>query len=146
MITVPTDLTQVPDDARCQEASTFSMTDYIACARPAVAIIQHNGRSEGPYYMCGPCAHHNIRHRDARAVCVKPGEEKMDAVNPLTQVELDEVPCMTPSCTHDECLFTLSPQCHNEAPVWVLYNKRRGRLLLTCSVCRRLVTEVMVAE
>lgn len=75
-ITPPTDLTCVPDDAQCQEASPFSSGKYIPCFAPAVAIIQHIGRSEGPYYMCGPCANHNIKHRHACAVFVKAGEER----------------------------------------------------------------------
>ncbi len=63
-----TDLTVIPPDAKCQEASIFSTEKYIPCFAPAVAIVQHIGRSEGPYYMCLMCAVHNVDNRHAKIV------------------------------------------------------------------------------
>ena len=74
-ITPIPDLTRIPDDAHCQEASPFSTEKYIPCFGPAIAIVQHIGRSEGPYYMCAGCADHNVRHRHAKVVLWKPGHE-----------------------------------------------------------------------
>ncbi len=50
-------------EVTCQEASALSMTRYIACGRPASVIID-NG-DEHPYWMCEPCADHNVRNRGA---------------------------------------------------------------------------------
>jgi hypothetical protein len=69
---VNTDLS-IPEDAKCQEASYLSRESYIPCGAPAVAIIVHGG--ERPYYMCGPCANHNVRNRRGKVVRIKPGEE-----------------------------------------------------------------------
>jgi len=56
---------EVPEGARCQEASIFSKEKYIPCSAPAEAVVHHpsEGRS---YYMCWPCADHNVRHRGAQ--------------------------------------------------------------------------------
>lgn len=56
--------------ARCQEASMLSRGEYVPCSAPAVAIVHHDkdGRS---YYMCAPCADHNLRNRGGRLVRVK---------------------------------------------------------------------------
>lgn len=64
----------VPENARCQEASPLSSSTYIPCLAPAVAIIDNGDRR--PYFMCGPCANHNVHNRRATALYVKPGEER----------------------------------------------------------------------
>lgn len=60
----------IPDNAKCQEASTLSGAFYIPCGAPAVAIVHHekDGRS---YYMCAPCADHNVRNRGGRLISTK---------------------------------------------------------------------------
>ncbi len=60
----------IPDDAVCQEASWLSKLRYIACGQPAVAIIRHD-KDQRSYYMCGPCANHNVRSRGGKVVQVK---------------------------------------------------------------------------
>lgn len=60
----------------CQETTGMIGEKYLRCGKPAVALIQHRGRSEGPYYMCGPDANHNVYNRNAVAIVVKPGEER----------------------------------------------------------------------
>ena len=57
----------IPQDARCQEASIFSQSAYIACNAPAVAIVYH-ARDRRGYYMCLGCAHHNIKNRGGKWV------------------------------------------------------------------------------
>lgn len=76
MIIPVTSFTTIPDDATCQEAGLGSVHFYIPCGKRAVAIIGYNGRTEGPYYMCGPCANHNVRNRGGKLIYIKPGEER----------------------------------------------------------------------
>ncbi len=59
----------IPKDARCQEASILSRETYFPCGAPAVAIVYHDREKRG-YYMCLPCADHNIRNRDAKLIRV----------------------------------------------------------------------------
>jgi hypothetical protein len=63
----------IPEGAECQEASPFSYGAYVPCGQPAVAIMAADNRF---YYMCGPCANHNILHRRVKCIYVKPGEER----------------------------------------------------------------------
>ncbi len=55
----------IPKGATCQEASTQSRGMYIPCGNPATAIIHHDRDGRG-YYMCPPCAYHNIRNRGGK--------------------------------------------------------------------------------
>ena len=68
------DSSPLPSDVRCQEASILSRETYIPCNAPAVAIVHHDrdGRS---YYMCHPCADHNIRNRGGKLVNALEGYE-----------------------------------------------------------------------
>jgi hypothetical protein len=59
----------IAKDARCQEASILSRATYIPCCAPAVAIVYHDRDRRG-YYMCLPCADHNIRNRGGKLVKV----------------------------------------------------------------------------
>lgn len=52
----------------CEEASPWSITTYIPCGKPAVAVIDNGDRQ--PYNMCTACAEHNIRNRGARLVAM----------------------------------------------------------------------------
>jgi hypothetical protein len=52
----------LPADAKCQEASPFSGGTYIACGRKAEAIVFHE-KDRRAFYMCAPCADHNVRNR-----------------------------------------------------------------------------------
>jgi len=47
----------------CQEASPLSAATFIACGAPATCIVD-NGDAH-PYWMCEPCADHNVRNRGA---------------------------------------------------------------------------------
>lgn len=55
---------------RCEEASTLSGASYIPCNAPAEQMVgfqnQDGSWREGPYRMCGPCAHHNLTNRGAK--------------------------------------------------------------------------------
>ncbi len=62
---------RVTEDAApllCQETTGMIGNMYIRCRRPAVMVIQHRGRDEGPYPMCHPCGDHNARNRNADLV------------------------------------------------------------------------------
>lgn len=61
------ELRPIPQDARCQEASPFSREVYIACNAPAVAIVRHD-KDRRSYYMCLPCADHNLKNRGGKLV------------------------------------------------------------------------------
>jgi hypothetical protein len=45
----------------------LSFGGYIPCSAPAVAIVHHDRDGRG-YYMCLPCADHNLRNRGGRLV------------------------------------------------------------------------------
>lgn len=47
-----------------------SREKYIACAAPAEAIV--NNRDARPYFMCGPCADHNVHNRGAKLLFALP--------------------------------------------------------------------------
>lgn len=55
----------IPEDAKCQEASILSGSYYIACGRPAKAIVRHD-KDRRSYYMCEMCADHNVRNRGGK--------------------------------------------------------------------------------
>lgn len=57
----------IPADARCQEASIFSRESYVPCSKPAVAIVRHE-KDQRAYYMCAPCADHNVRNRGGKLI------------------------------------------------------------------------------
>ena len=64
----PCDITKpIPEGARCQEASMLSRGSYIPCFAPAVAIVYHDRDRRG-YYMCAPCADHNVRNRGGKLI------------------------------------------------------------------------------
>jgi len=62
-------LTSIPKDAECQEASPMSGMKYFACAAPAVAIV--NNGDDRPYYMCYGCTQHNVRNRGGKILFTK---------------------------------------------------------------------------
>ncbi len=57
-----------PDKRTCEEVTGIIGEQYLRCGAPAVVVVQHRGRSEGPYAMCLPCADHNMRNRNAGPV------------------------------------------------------------------------------
>ena len=59
----------IPKGAQCQEASVLSRESYIPCRAPAVAIVRHD-KDRRSYYMCLPCADHNIRNRGGKLIRV----------------------------------------------------------------------------
>jgi hypothetical protein len=61
----------IPADATCQEASPLSRETYIPCGATATAIVYHEKDHRG-YYMCDPCADHNLRHRGGKLVALSP--------------------------------------------------------------------------
>ena len=61
----------------CQETTGMIGNEYLQCGAPAVALIQHRGRHEGPYYMCIECANHNVHNRNADVVAWFDTKRKM---------------------------------------------------------------------
>ncbi len=57
-------------DRRCEER--IGSAGY-QCGAPAKVLVKHKGRNEGPYFMCLPCADHNILHRDGEALVIADG-------------------------------------------------------------------------
>jgi hypothetical protein len=53
----------------------------------------------------------------------------------LSKKELDEAGCDTPSCGHDHKVIFFHSDCHPERPVVVRYEKPRGLVMVSCSVC-----------
>lgn len=56
------DDTKIPKGATCQEASMHSRGSYIPCGNLASAIV-HHPKDKRSYYMCAPCASHNVKNR-----------------------------------------------------------------------------------
>ena len=58
-------LQKVPKGSLCQEASSLSRETYIPCMAHATKVIFHprDGKS---YFMCEPCADHNLKNRGAQ--------------------------------------------------------------------------------
>jgi hypothetical protein len=52
----------------CEETTGMIGDTYIRCERPATTLVQHRGRTEGPYWMCATCASHNLENRDAEDI------------------------------------------------------------------------------
>jgi hypothetical protein len=55
-------------ERKCQETTGAIGNLYLRCGKPAVAVVQHRGRSEGPYDLCEACADHNVRNRNGYVV------------------------------------------------------------------------------
>src|SRR3990167_6081004 len=53
----------------CEEASLLSKETFIPCGAPAVAVVKN--RDVNPYFMCLPCAYHNVRNRGAKLIAAK---------------------------------------------------------------------------
>lgn len=56
----------IPAEAKCEE--TWGMLGngtYLRCGKPAVSLVQHRGRDEGPYFMCMADGWHNCKNRNA---------------------------------------------------------------------------------
>ncbi len=62
----------------CEETTGMVGDDYIRCGAPASRLIQPIGRSEGPYWMCDPCASHNVRNRHCADVTPPSGSRSLD--------------------------------------------------------------------
>jgi len=67
-------LIPIPDDAKCQEASILSRESYIPCGAKATTIVYHEKDRRG-YFMCDPCADHNIRNRGGNLVTLSPASK-----------------------------------------------------------------------
>lgn len=60
----------IPPGATCQEASSGFPNAYVPCGRPATAMVRHD-KDRRSYFMCEPCAYHNIHNRGAKLVKTK---------------------------------------------------------------------------
>ncbi len=54
----------------CEETYGMIGDKYLRCGATSLALVQHRGRSEGPYAMCLEHADHNIRNRNAECIGV----------------------------------------------------------------------------
>lgn len=64
------------DTRTCQETTGMIGEMYLRCGAPAVMLVHYYLRTEGPYFMCGPCGNHNVKNRNAVVDAIKPGEER----------------------------------------------------------------------
>ncbi len=55
----------------CEETWGWTGTDYLRCGAPAVMLVQHRGRREGPYQMCLEHGTHNADNRNAEVLARK---------------------------------------------------------------------------
>lgn len=53
------------DTATCEEVLMMVGEQYIRCGDPAVMVVKHVGRREGPYRMCAGHGTHNVANRGA---------------------------------------------------------------------------------
>lgn len=72
----PNNLTVIPIDAKCQEASIFSREKYIPCYAPATYVM-HSEKDGRHYYMCERCALTNTR-RGMTVVHMATGDKVAD--------------------------------------------------------------------
>lgn len=64
----------------------------------------------------------------------------------LTREDLDATGCGNPGCTHDHTVLFLGTNCHPQAGLNVSYDKRTGRLCVTCRRCDAPAAEIAVAR
>jgi len=57
----------IPKGQTCQEVQTETAKGYVYCGDPAVAIVRHD-KDRRSYYMCGPCADHNVSNRGGKYI------------------------------------------------------------------------------
>src|SRR5437868_8375473 len=56
----------------CQEASILSRQRYLACNKPAKAVVAN--KDSCIYFMCAECAYHNVNNRGGVLIAnVEPG-------------------------------------------------------------------------
>jgi len=73
----------------CEETVGFDQDNhlYIRCGNPAKILVKHVGRNEGPYWMCDPCASHNIHNRGGQDITAS---ERIKLIDRLTE-HIDEL-------------------------------------------------------
>lgn len=59
----------------CEEITAVGNLE-VPCGKPAMVLVKHDGRREGPYFMCRPCASHNVANRGASVLEIHPTIEK----------------------------------------------------------------------
>lgn len=69
----------IPDGAKCQEASPFSVTGYVPCSAPATSIVRHE-KDHRSYYMCTSCCWHNVQNRGGQLMFSRPDKQEQKAV------------------------------------------------------------------
>lgn len=60
-----TEFDKIPKDTACQARSPMSGMRYIACGKPAVAIVASGGQS---FFMCQDCTFHHLREHGAGVI------------------------------------------------------------------------------
>jgi hypothetical protein len=58
------------EDPTCEETHGYDEDAdmYLRCGKLAAILVQHRGRTEGPYWMCRFHAAHNIDNRNAEDI------------------------------------------------------------------------------
>ena len=69
----------IPEGAKCQEASSLSVKQYIPCYAPATSVVRHD-KDDRSYYMCTPCAWHNVQNRGGQLMFSQPDKEQQSAI------------------------------------------------------------------
>lgn len=77
----------------CQETPRMLGNMPLKCGAPAVALVQHRCREEGPYFMCAPCADHNIHNRNGFAVAIAADADPELKVRWMTDAQLKAGRC-----------------------------------------------------
>lgn len=57
--------------------------------------------------------------------------------------ELDRLRCDEPGCTEEHGPIVLASRCHEDAPMWAVYDE--GELCLECAECGESVLTIAVA-
>lgn len=71
----------------------------------------------------------------------------MSAVGqPLTQENLDDMPCQKCGATRCGDIVDLKARCHAWAPVNVTYTRGSGFVAISCAVCGKLVAELALGR
>jgi hypothetical protein len=63
-----------------------------------------------------------------------------------TREDMDRAGCGNPTCTHDHTVLFLHAACHPRAGLDVAYDKRTGRLTVSCRTCDKVVDVIAVAR
>jgi hypothetical protein len=68
------------------------------------------------------------------------------AAKNVTKADLDEMGCGVVGCGHDHSILYLIPGCHPTAGTSCRYEKRPGRLVISCKRCGKEVVRICLTS